>query len=119
MLARRESRRSRISTGSFGRLFPSNVLFRPVYHKLRRLLCPASSGAECGGTTEEFSAISSVRKRERSAACWLTVILALEKLGSVELLVGFWRTAPHHSRMGRCIQHADIDAEDQPGRDPQ
>jgi hypothetical protein len=30
-----------------------------------------------------------------------------------------WRTAPNHSRPATCIIEADIDAEDQPDRDPQ
>jgi hypothetical protein len=37
----------------------------------------------------------------------------------VELLEGSWKTAPNHSRPANCISHADIDAEDQPERDPQ
>jgi len=48
---------------------------------------------------------------------WRCVVL--EKLRSVELLEGSWKTAPNHSRPANCISHADIDAEDQPERDPQ
>lgn len=45
--------------------------------------------------------------------------MALEKLRKVELLRGSWKTAPNHSRPASCIIDADIDAEDQPDRDPQ
>ena len=45
--------------------------------------------------------------------------VALEKLRKVELLHGSWQTAPNHSRPASCIVQADIDAEDQPERDPQ
>jgi len=45
--------------------------------------------------------------------------VALEKLRKVKLLHGSWQTAPNHSRPAHCIVQADIDAEDQPERDPQ
>ena len=49
--------------------------------------------------------------------------IAVEKLSTVELLEGSWRTAPNHSRPASCIVDADIDAdidaEDYPERDPQ
>ena len=45
--------------------------------------------------------------------------IALEKLSGVRLVEGAWRTAPNHSRPGSCVADADIDAEDQPERDPQ
>ena len=45
--------------------------------------------------------------------------VALEKLRKVELLDGSWKTAPNHSRPATCVVDADIDAEDQPERDPQ
>ena len=45
--------------------------------------------------------------------------IALDKLGSVELLDDRWRTAPNHSRPASCIIDADGDAEDYPVRDPQ
>jgi hypothetical protein len=37
----------------------------------------------------------------------------------VELVNGSWKTAPNHSRPATCVVDADIDAEDQPERDPQ
>ena len=45
--------------------------------------------------------------------------MALEKLSRVKLMVDGWRTAPNHSRPTSCVAEADIDAEDQPERDPQ
>jgi hypothetical protein len=45
--------------------------------------------------------------------------IALDKLGSVELLDGGWRTAPNHSRPASCIIDPHVDAEDYPVRDPQ
>ena len=52
-----------------------------------------------------------------SPANWRCI--ALEKLRAVELLDGSWKTAPNHSRPATCVVEADIDAEDQPERDPQ
>jgi hypothetical protein len=46
-------------------------------------------------------------------------LLVLEKLRAVKLLKGSWKTAPNHSRPANCVIEADIDAEDQPERDPQ
>src|SRR5262245_26737749 len=45
--------------------------------------------------------------------------VALENLGRGKLVEGAWRTAPNHSRPASCVAEADIDAEDQPERDPQ
>jgi hypothetical protein len=45
--------------------------------------------------------------------------IALERLRFVKLMEGSWRTAPNHSRPASCIVDPDIDAEDQPERDPQ
>jgi hypothetical protein len=52
-----------------------------------------------------------------SPANWRCVVL--EKLGRVKLLQDRWCTAPNHSRPTSCVIDADIDAEDQPERDPQ
>jgi hypothetical protein len=52
-----------------------------------------------------------------SPANWRCVVL--EKLASVELLDGSWKTAPNHSRPATCVIDADIDAEDQPESIPQ
>ena len=52
-----------------------------------------------------------------SPANWRCVVL--EKLSRVKLVEGTWRTAPNHSRPASCVPDADIDAEDQPERDPQ
>jgi hypothetical protein len=48
---------------------------------------------------------------------WRCVVF--EKLQRVELLNGSWTTAPNHSRPATCVIDADIDADDQPERDPQ
>ena len=45
--------------------------------------------------------------------------IVFEKLRRVELLSGTWKTAPNHSRPATCVVTADIDADDQPERDPQ
>jgi hypothetical protein len=45
--------------------------------------------------------------------------VALERLSRVKLAEGDWHTAPNHSRPASCVAEADIDAEDQPERDPQ
>ena len=52
-----------------------------------------------------------------SPANWRCVVM--EKLRSVELLDGSWKTAPNHSRPATCVVDADIDAEDQPASVPQ
>ena len=52
-----------------------------------------------------------------SPANWRCI--AIEKLSRVKLRRDRWRTAPNHSRPASCVIDADIDAEDQPERDPQ
>jgi len=52
-----------------------------------------------------------------SPANWRCV--ALEKLSRVKIVEGTWHTAPNHSRPTSCVIDADIDADDQPERDPQ
>jgi hypothetical protein len=52
-----------------------------------------------------------------SPANWRSV--ALEKLSKVKLSDDAWRTAPNHSLPASCVAEVDIDAEDQPERDPQ
>ncbi len=52
-----------------------------------------------------------------SSANWRC--MALEKLSRVRVLDDAWHTAPNHSRPTSCVAQADIDAEDQPERDPQ
>jgi hypothetical protein len=47
-----------------------------------------------------------------SPANWRCIVL--EKLNTVELLMGSWKTAPNHSRPTTCVIEADIDADDQP-----
>ena len=93
-----------------------------VYHNRHRLFCPHRLGRnkegqlrvlcyQYGGESE------SGLKPAGSAENWRCI--ALDKLGSVELLEGRWQTAPNHSRPASCIVDADVDAEDYPVRDPQ
>jgi hypothetical protein len=93
-----------------------------VYHDLPRLFCPHRLGRnkdrqlrvlcyQYGGESE------SGLERVGSPDNWRCI--ALDKLRSVELLDGLWRTAPNHSRPASCIVDADVDAEDYPERDPQ
>ena len=93
-----------------------------VYHNRHRLFCPHRLGRnkegqlrvlcyQYGGESE------SGLKPAGSADNWRCI--ALDKLRSVELLDGRWRTASNHSRPASCIIDADVDAEDYPVRDPQ
>jgi hypothetical protein len=93
-----------------------------MYKGLPRLFCPHRLGRnraeqlrvlcyQYGGESE--SGLAPMGSPEN----WRCV--ALEKLRKVKLLHGSWQTAPNHSRPAHCIVQADIDAEDQPERDPQ
>jgi hypothetical protein len=95
---------------------------RAMYKDLPRLFCPHRLGRnqagqrrvlcyQYGGKSE--SGLAPIG----SPANWRCIVL--EKLHSVELLEGSWKTAPNHSRPATCVVEADIDAEDQPERDPQ
>ncbi len=93
-----------------------------VYHGLPRLFCPHRLGRnrkdqlrvlcyQYGGQSE------SGLGPPGSPDNWRCI--ALEELSKVKLLRERWRTAPNHSRPASCIVDADIDADDQPERDPQ
>ena len=93
-----------------------------VYHNRSRLFCPHRLGRnkegqlrvlcyQYGGESE------SGLKPLGSEDNWRC--LTLDKLRSVELVDGAWRTAPNHSRPASCIVDAEVDAEDYPERDPQ
>ena len=93
-----------------------------VYKERTRLFCPHRLGRnrakqlrvlcyQYGGDSESGLAPSG------SPDNWRCVVF--EKLRRVELLDGPWQTAPNHSRPATCVEEADIDAEDQPERDPQ
>jgi hypothetical protein len=95
---------------------------KAIYKELPRLFCPHRLGRnqvgerrvlcyQYGGESESGLAPMG------SPANWRCI--ALEKLRSVELLEGSWKTAPNHSRPTTCVIAADIDVEDQPERDPQ
>jgi hypothetical protein len=93
-----------------------------VYHDRQRFFCPHRLGRNKDGQLrvlcyqyggESESGLKPVGSPEN----WRCV--AVDKLRSVELLDGLWRTAPHHSRPASCVVAADVDAEDYPERDPQ
>ena len=93
-----------------------------IYKERKRLFCPHRLGRnrwgqlrvlcyQYGGDSESGLAPAG------SPENWRCVVF--EKLRKVELLDGSWETAPNHSRPATCVVEADIDAEDQPERDPQ
>jgi hypothetical protein len=95
---------------------------RAIYKDRSRLFCPHRLGRNQAGQRrvlcyqyggESESGLEPIG----SAANWRC--MALEKLRAVELMEGSWKTAPNHSRPATCVVEADIDAEDQPERDPQ
>jgi hypothetical protein len=93
-----------------------------IYKDLPRLFCPHRLGRN---RANQFRVLCYQYSGESesglapmgSPANWRCVVL--EKLRKVELLDGSWETAPNHTRPATCIVEADIDAEDQPERDPQ
>ena len=93
-----------------------------MYQERLRLFCPHRLGRNRQGRLrvlcyqyggESRSGLQPVG----SPANWRCV--ALEKLSRVKLFQDAWRTAPNHSRPASCVAEADMDAEDQPERDPQ
>jgi hypothetical protein len=52
-----------------------------------------------------------------SPANWRCMML--EKFSRIELLQDVWQTAPNHSRPQTCVTDVDVDAEDDPDRNPQ
>src|ERR1051325_8459683 len=93
-----------------------------IYKELPRLFCPHRLGRnpfgqarllcyQYGGESE--SGLGPIGSPEN----WRCVVF--EKLRRVELVNGSWKTAPNHSRPATCVVDADIDAEDQPERNPQ
>ena len=87
-----------------------------------RLLCPHRLGRTSKGELRvlcyQYGGESRSRLEESgSLANWRCMVV--EKLRNVRLLDEEWRTAPNHSRPTTCVVDADIDAEDQPERDPQ
>ena len=95
---------------------------KAIYKERSRLFCPHRLGRNQAGQRrvlcyqyggESESGLAPIG----SPANWRCIVL--EKLRAVELLEGSWKTAPNHSRPATCVVEADIDAEDQPERDPQ
>jgi hypothetical protein len=95
---------------------------RTLYKGRLRLFCPHRLGCnregqrrvlcyQYGGDSETGLAPAG------SPSNWRCV--ALEKLRRVELVEDEWKTAPNHSRPTTCVIDAEIDAEDQPEREPQ
>jgi hypothetical protein len=93
-----------------------------IYKERKRLFCPHRLGRnrwgqlrvlcyQYGGDSESGLAPAG------SPENWRCVVF--EKLRKVELVDSSWKTAPNHSRPATCVVEADIDAEDQPERDPQ
>jgi hypothetical protein len=93
-----------------------------IYKDLPRLFCPHRLGRnrlgqrrvlcyQYGGESE--TGLGPIGSSEN----WRCVVF--EKLKRVEVLSGSWKTAPNHSRPATCVVDPDIDAEDQPGREPQ
>jgi hypothetical protein len=92
------------------------------YRGRHRLLCPHRLGwnrkkqsrvlcYQYGGDSERGLAPAG------SPANWRCMVV--DELSEVKLLEDVWRTAPNHLRPQTCVTEADVDAEDQPDRDPQ
>ena len=93
-----------------------------VYQGRLRLFCPHRLGRNRDGRLRvlcyQYGGDSrSGLEPTGSPANWRCIVL--EKLSRVKLIEDVWRTAPNHSRPTSCVVEADIDAEDQPARDPQ
>jgi hypothetical protein len=91
-----------------------------VYEGARRLFCPHVLGHNQAGQYRVFcyqygGESKSGLRPKGGVGSWRCI--ALEKLGSVELLDGPWQTEPHARQ--RCVEHIEVDAEDQPDGDPQ
>jgi hypothetical protein len=87
------------------------------YKGLPRLFCPHRLGLNQAGQRRvlcyQYGGESETGLAPMgSPANWRCIVL--EKLNTVELLVGSWKTAPNHSRPTTCVIEADIDADDQP-----
>lgn len=90
---------------------------RAIYKQRLRLFCPHRLGRSVSGEQrvlcyqydgESESGLEPVG----SSSNWRCMVL--ERLRSVELLDGSWKTAPNHSRPATCVIDADIDVEDAP-----
>ena len=87
------------------------------YKGLPRLFCPHRLGLNQAGQRRvlcyQYGGESETGLAPMgSPANWRCIML--EKLNTVELLMGSWKTAPNHSRPTTCVIEVDIDADDQP-----
>jgi hypothetical protein len=92
------------------------------YHGCPRQFCPHRLGRNREGQLRvlcyQYGGESESGLQPPGApANWRCV--AVERLSQVRLLEDAWRTATNHSRPASCVVDADIDAEDQPERNPQ
>jgi hypothetical protein len=92
-----------------------------IYNERYRLFCPHRLGRNRAGERrvlcyqyggESESGLAPMGSPEN----WRCVIF--EKLRRVELASDSWKTALNHSRPATCVVEAEIDAEDQPKREP-
>jgi hypothetical protein len=109
-------------TGLYVRQSRAERPISAVYHNHPHLFCAHRLGRNKDGQLRVLcyqygGESASGLKPAGSPDNWRCI--ALDKLGSVELLDGGWLAAPNHSRPASCIIDADVDAEDYPVRDPQ
>jgi len=109
----------------YGLLRIAAVGKRPVaamYDGLPRLLCPHILGRSKDGHLRALcyqfggSSGSGLRSGSDGVGGWRC--LTVNKLSQVELQDGDWRTDSHASRQS-CVEQIDIDADAQPGGEPQ
>ena len=91
-----------------------------IYDDSPRLFCPHVLGYNEPGQYRTFCYQYGGESRsapQPQAGIGIWRCIALEKLRSVELLVGPWQTEPHARQ--RCVKHVEVEAEVHPDRDPQ
>jgi hypothetical protein len=91
-----------------------------VYDGAERLLCPHVLGDNDPGQYRAFCyqfGGASISGPQPSLGAGIWRCISLDKLRSIELLNGPWQTEPHARQ--RCVKHVEVEADDQPDRDPQ
>lgn len=91
-----------------------------IYDDVPRLFCPHVLGYNEPNQYRAFcyqygGESKSAPQVQAGVGMWRCI--ALEKLRSVELLTGPWRTEPHARQ--RCVKHVEVETEDHPDREPQ